>query len=100
MSKLTEKLGIKQIKRDPASRIKISQMWKYIVVDNKDLEKLEQQNAELLEALVENMYRWDAYLGKYICDETMQLQNNNERAVKRIDPQHRSWPEIKQLIEE
>ena len=48
-----EKLGIKGIERDLATNIKPSKMWQYIVVDNKDLEELEQQRNDILEALIE-----------------------------------------------
>ncbi len=56
----------------------------------KPVRKLEQQNREMLEALIEVMFDIDNY---EIADSTIVLP-----AIQKADPKHRTWEEIKELI--
>ena len=94
---IIEKLGIIDIDRSNVM------YGDYIGVPEKDLDKLEQQNREMLEALIKAQLKIDAVGVSDLIFSTaerfmVEINKTFIPIIEKVDPQHRSWQEIKELI--
>jgi len=95
---IIEKLGIMPIER------RIAGYYKHLLVcHSENVEELEQQRNELLEALIESTkVSINMYINHYGATKTTKqiemMHTDNINIIQKADPKHRSWDEIKELL--